>query len=375
MRIGIDASRATTTQPTGTERYSRRLINELLDMPTGHQFRLYMRERPPADAFRDVPHAAQVIIPFPRLWTHLRLSVEMVVRPPDVLFVPAHVLPLIHPRRSVVTVMDLGYLHYPETHRRLERFYLDRSTRWNAAQASRVIAISQATRDDLITRYGTDAEKIAVIYPGIDEEMARVEDVERIEQTKARYGLRARYLLYVGTLHPRKNLVRLIRAFGALLRAWPPESGETPALVLGGKKGWLYADIFDEVRRLGLQDRVVFPGYIPQADLPALLSGADLFVFPSLFEGFGFPILEAMACGVPVVTSRASCLPETAGDAALLVDPLDVEGIAHGMMQALTDANLRAQLTARGRRRAAQFTWSRCAREILDVLEAVGDLR
>jgi glycosyltransferase involved in cell wall biosynthesis len=309
-----------------------------------------------------------VVMPFPRLWTHLRLSFEMVVRPPDVLFVPAHVLPLIHPRRSVVTVMDLGYLYYPQTYRRLSRLHLDGSTRWNARRARRLVAISGATRDDLVSCYGVDPAKVTVVYPGV-EGMGRVGDAEELRGVQARHGLPPFYLLYVGTLHPRKNLVRLVRAFGLLLGSWPSTAGVPPALVLGGKKGWLYDEIFAEVRRLGLEGRVLFPGYVPQVDLPALISGASAFVFPSLFEGFGFPILEAMACDVPVVCSRASCLPEVAGDAALLVDPQDEADLAGAMARVLHDEALRTALVARGRNRAAWFTWERCARETLAVLE------
>ena len=369
MHIGIDASRATTPEPTGTEHYSWRLINELLRVSDEHRFSLYLRARPPAGHFLDVPHAEQVVMPFPRLWTHVRLSAEMLTHPPDVLFVPAHVLPLIHPRRSVVTVMDLGYKYYPQAHPRKHRLYLDRSTRWNARQARHIITISGATRDDLVRHYGTDRRKITVVYPGVDEEIVRVDDPARIQEVKSRYGLPNKYCLCVGTLHPRKNLVRLVRAFRRMLGEWLPASGDPPGLVLAGKKGWLYDEIFAEVRALGLENQVVFPGYVSQDHLPALMSGAEVFVFPSLFEGFGFPIPEAMACGVPVVTSRASCLPEVAGDAALLVDPHDESDLARALLAALTDDALRAGLIERGSRRVASFTWGRCARETLAVLE------
>jgi glycosyltransferase involved in cell wall biosynthesis len=371
MLIGIDASRAMSPEPTGTEHYSWWLINGLLSIPGEHRHRLYMRDRPPAGHFHAAPGVEQVVMPFPRLWTHLRLSAEMIARPPDVLFVPAHVLPLAHPRRSVVTVMDLGYLAYPEAHRWADRVYLDQSTRWNVRQARHIIAISGATRDDIVAHYGTDPAKITVIYPGVNEEVVRVEDAGHIQSVRLRYSLPATYLLYVGTLHPRKNLARLVRAFGTVLKTWPSTAGEPSSLVLAGKKGWLYDEIFREVRTLGLEGRVFFPGYVPQGDLPALMSGARAFVYPSFFEGFGFPILEAMACGTPVVCSRASCLPEVAGDAAWLIDPRDEADLARGMERVLSDETLRAELVERGRRRVAGFTWERCARETLAVLERV----
>ena len=372
MHIGIDASRATVADPTGTERYSWRVINELLRGSDTDRFSLYLRDEPPAGCFVAAPQVEQIVMPFPRLWTHVRLSAEMLVRTPDVLFVPAHVLPLIHPGRSVVTVMDLGYRYYPQTHPWRDRLYLDWSTRWNARQARSVITISSATRDDLIRHYGIRPNKITVVYPGIDASICREEDPGRIAQVRSHSGLPERYLLYIGTLHPRKNLARLVRAYARVLGEWPRTLGEPPGLVLAGKKGWMYDEIFAEVRSLDLSGRVVFTGYVPPEDLTPMLSGADLFVFPSLFEGFGFPVLEAMACHIPVVTSNVSSLPEVAGDAAVLVDPLDEAGMAQAILRALIDSSLRVSLVERGIERVASFTWARCGAETMAVLRQSG---
>jgi glycosyltransferase involved in cell wall biosynthesis len=314
-------------------------------------------------------------IPFPRLWTHLALSREMIAHPPDLLFVPSHVLPLAHPRRSVATVHDLGFHYYPEAHTLSQNLYLRWSTRHNARAASRVLADSEATRRDLATFYRVPPEKVEVVYPGRDESLAPVTEPAILAAIRARYGLQARYLLYVGTLHPRKNLVRLVQAFARLLgqrETLAASQADGLQLVLAGKRGWLYDEIEAEVRRLALGDRVVFTGYVPEADLPALLSGALAFVYPSLHEGFGLPLVEAMACAVPVVCSQTSSLPEVAGDAALLVDPLDVEGLAAALARVVSDAGLRQALVARGRQRAMRFSWARCARETLAVLEQVG---
>ena len=372
MLIGIDASRAVAARRTGTETYSLRLICDLIALGTGHRFRLYTNGQPPAGLFGGDRTAANVelrSIPFPRLWTHLRLSAEMAVHPPDVLFVPAHVLPLIHPRRSVVTVHDLGYLAYPEAHNPGDRRYLDWSTRWNARRAKIVIADSAATRADLIRAYGVDERKIRVIYLGRDETLVPVREAHLLAEVQARYGIAVHYLLYVGTLQPRKNLARVIEAF-ARVAAAPAFSGLQ--LVLAGKKGWLYDDLFAQVERMGLAGRVLFPGYVDDADLPALLSGALAFVFPSLYEGFGIPVLEAGACGVPVITSNTSSLPEVAGDAALLVDPHDVDAIAEAMNRLVTDEALRTELSRRGLANVQRFSWEKCARETLAVLVEAG---
>jgi len=373
MLIGIDASRATAARRTGTETYSLHLIRELLDLGQDHHVRLYFNRPPSPGLFPD--KAEQRVIPFPRLWTHLRLSWEMLTRPPDLLFVPAHVLPLIHPRRSVVTVHDLGYHYYPETHTLSQNLYLRWSTRYNARAAARVLADSEATRRDLIHYYGTPPDRIVVVYPGRDEALAPVTDPTLLAAVRARYGIPGPYLLYVGTLHPRKNLGVLLHAFAANL--FSPSAGlrslfSPLSLVLAGQKGWRSAEIFDQVRRLGLEDRVLLPGYVPDADLPALLSGALAFVFPSLYEGFGFPVLEAMACGTPVICSDASSLPEVAGDAALRVNPRQGAELAGALARLVADEGLRRELVERGFRQVQRFSWRRCAEQVLTILEEVG---
>lgn len=366
MLIGIDASRAVTAQRTGTETYSLHLIRALLNLGSGHRFRLYINGR----ANLSSPYTEVEIrsIPFPRLWTHLRLSAEMALRPPDVLFVPAHVIPLLHPAASVVTVHDLGYLHYPQSHRTWDRRYLDWSTRWSAQQAAAVLVDSAATGRDLAQAYGISAAKIHVVYLGRDESLRRVEDLDLVARTRARYNLGERYLLYVGTLQPRKNLVRVVEAFARVISQLDLSDVR---LVLAGKKGWSYDALFARVSQLGLDDRVVFPGYVADEDLPALLSGAIAFVYPSLYEGFGIPVLEAGACGVPVITSNTSSLPEVAGDAAILVDPHDVDAIADAMSRIIADEALRAELARRGLENVERFSWEKCARETLAVLEQV----
>lgn len=363
MLIGVDASRAISPHPTGTEIYSRRLIQALLELDSPHRFRLYFRAAPPIGAFE----GAQIrVLSFPRLWTHLRLSWEMARHPPDLLFVPAHVLPLLHPRISLVTVHDLGYLYFPRAHPLFQRLYLDLSTRWNARAAAHLLADSEATKADLIAHYRTSPEKVTVAYPGYDEALAPVRDPAAIAAVTARYGIAGDYFLYLGTLQPRKNLSRLIAAFASLQPETPkPET----SLVLAGRRGWLYHDLFAQVRQLGLEDRVLFPGYIAEEDKAPLLSGALAFVFPSLYEGFGLPVLEAQACGCPVIGSNASSLPEVAGDGAWLVEPTDTAGLAEAMARLAGDPVLRASLAERGLANLERFSWERCAHTVLGVFD------
>jgi glycosyltransferase involved in cell wall biosynthesis len=378
LTLGIDASRAISAQRTGTEHYSLELIKALATQaPPKLRLRLYTARPPQAG---DWPASTQVetrVIPWPRLWTHLRLAVELYQHPPDLLFVPAHVLPLYCPVPALVTVHDLGYRYYPEAHRPFDRWYLEWTTRRHTRVALHLLADSHATKEDLVRFYGADSQRITVVYLGRNETLKRVEDPTAIAAVKAKYGLNGDYLLYLGTLHPRKNLVRLLEAFHLLRQTMagpstsePGREGKTPPkLVIGGKKGWLYDEIFARGQALGLTGQVLFPGYISDEDKAALLSGALAFVFPSLYEGFGLPILEAMACGTPVLTSNVSSLPEVAGEAALLVDPHDVAEMAKGLARLGVDTELRRRLVERGFEQIKRFSWANAAKQVVDIAE------
>jgi glycosyltransferase involved in cell wall biosynthesis len=360
--IGIDASRALSAAPTGTEGYSYHLIRALLPyFDTHYQTRLYFRSAPEPDAF---PGAELCVIPFSRLWTHLRLSWEMARHAPDLLFVPAHVLPLVRPKRTLVTIHDLGYRYFPEAHPRRQRLYLEWSTRWNARVAHHILADSCATRDALVQAYGIDSAKITVVYPGCDSDLAPVRDADALAAVRGRYAIPGPYILFMGRLQPRKNLVRLIEAFARLA-----SDRSNLSLVLAGPAGWLAEPIHARVRELGLEGRVLFPGYVAETDKAALISGAQVFAYPSLYEGFGFPVLEAQACGVPLLAGTISSLPEVVGDGGLLVDPLDTSAIATGLARLLDDVDLRHDLIARGMANLQRFSWDATARTVLTVIE------
>ncbi|MEN9937081.1 MAG: hypothetical protein RLZZ387_3660 [Chloroflexota bacterium] len=368
MHIGIDISRIAVAARTGTEHYTYELLAAIARRDRATRYTLYCNRTP-----EDLPplgtNFALRPIPLPRLWTHARLSAELLRRPPDVLFVPAHVIPLGAPlarhTRAVVTVHDLGYLRFPQAHTRAQRLYLRLSTVWSARVAARVIAPSAATKEDLVRLAGVSAAKIAVVHHGVGRQgEGEIGGRRRVWEL---VGGETPYFLYVGTIQPRKNLARLIEAF-AQLSTLHPEVGAR--LVLVGKRGWLAEGIERRAAELGVADRVRFTGYVPDEELPALFAEALAFVFPSLYEGFGMPVLEAMAAGAPVLTSTTSSLPEVAGDAALLVDPEETGAIAAGLARLATEPALRAELRRRGYDRAAQFSWDRCAEETLQVLSA-----
>ncbi len=294
------------------------------------------------------------------LWEQTALP--LAARGLDLLHGLAFVAPLLAPCPTVVTVYDLSFLRTPERFRRGNRWYLHMFTRWSCHRARRIIAISQNTRRDLVTLLGLPAERIDVVTPGVAPQFRPLPPDQVAAFRRAR-GLPERFVLYVGTLQPRKNLITLLEAFARL----------TPGvkLVLAGGKGWMFAEVFARVQALGLENDVLFPGYVPDEELPLWYNAATVFVYPSLYEGFGMPPLEALACGTPAVVSNVSALPEAVGDAGVLVRPDDVDEWAQALRRLLDDAALRAELGARGRAHAARFSWERAAAETAAVYRRI----
>lgn len=380
MQIGIDASRALRSLRTGTERYALEIIRHLLALPeaANHQWRLYVDQLSPLSIFIEDALAAErqvqiCLLPERRLWTHLALGPELRQNPPDVFFVPAHVLPFALPNEtlppSVVTIHDVGHRFFPEAHTQFQRIYLEVSTRWAIRTATRIIAVSQATAADLQRIYQARPARIAVIHEATVPPKAL--SSPEPSDLQLRYAMVRPYLLYVGTIQPRKNLHRLVDAYAHLVT-----TQQVPwDLVLAGGGGHMNQPLLAQAIRHGVGERVHLPGYIPEADLPALYRGALGFCFPSLFEGFGLPVLEAQSYGVPVMAANNSALPEIAGDAALLVDPTDVEAIADAMLQLSSDEALRQRLIQAGYENVNRFSWEKAARETLAVLIAAAEER
>ena len=262
---------------------------------------------------------------------------------------------------TVLTVHDLIFRRYPAHHKRLNRWYLNATMPLYCRRAGHIIAVSEQSKRDLIAAYGISPAKITVIYEAADTRF-RPQPPETVAAIRERYGLPDRYMLFVGTIEPRKNLGRVLAAFEQL-----HAEGLTDALVIVGKRGWLYDNFFARLESSPAKSAVIFPGFVPDADLPAVYAGAQALAFPSEFEGFGLPVLEAMACGTPVVCSNTSSLPEVAGEAAVLVDPLDLEALTAGLRRILTNPDLACDLRVRGLAQAARFSWERAAKETLAV--------
>jgi glycosyltransferase involved in cell wall biosynthesis len=286
----------------------------------------------------------------------------------DLLHALAFVAPLATPCPFVVTIYDLSFLRYPEAFRPFNRWYLTQFTAHSVKRARAVIAISESTRQDVIDLLGAPPERVHTVYCGTDQKFQPLPATE-IQAFKAARQLPDTFILYLGTLEPRKNVDGLIRAYAS----WREREPDAPPLIVAGGKGWYYNQIFELVESLNLTETIRFPGYIPQEELPLWYNATSLFVYPSHFEGFGLPVLEAMACGAPVITSTVSSLPEVAGreGAARLVSPTDDEALAQAMAELMAQADLRASMSERGLVQAAKFRWEKTARETVAIYQKV----
>lgn len=267
----------------------------------------------------------------------------------DLLHSMAFVTPILTNIPTIVTVYDLSFIHYPEKFPLLQRLYLQTQTARSVNQAQRVITISEATRQDLCQYFDMPIEKSHVVFPGVDSHFRPIPE-ETVDAFRKKNNLRRPFLLHVGTLQPRKNIPILLQALAALKK---PDVD----LILAGGKGWFYDEIFSQVQELGLNNRVHFTGYVRDEELPFWYNAAKVLVFPSVYEGFGMPIIEAMACGTPVIAARSSSIPEAGGEAALYFDPHDVEMLTHQLANLFEDENLQIEMRQSGFAQARKFSW------------------
>ncbi len=373
-RIGIDYTSA-VRQHAGIGRYTRGLIGALAEVDRAREYVLFSagsEEEPRAWPInfsrRALPlsdrHMAIV-------WQRLRLPlpVELVTGRIDLFHSPDFVLPPVWRARTALTVHDLSFLRLPECSSPHLLAYLMSAVPRSIARADVLLADSESTRRDLIELLDVPEDRVFVVYAGVEGRF-RPDPAPDDAARRERHALRRPYILGVGTLQPRKNYARLIRAFHILVQ----EHGVPHDLVIAGGRGWLYDDVFAAIAELGLEERVRVLGFVDDNDLPALYRGADVFAFPSLYEGFGIPVLEAMGCGTPVVTSNVSSLPEVAGDAALQIPPDDVDALADALWRSIGDTALRESHRTRGFERVARFTWRRAAEDLIGIYARVAPL-
>jgi glycosyltransferase involved in cell wall biosynthesis len=376
MVVGIDASRAFQKSRTGIEEYSYQVIRHLREPLKNESVVLFcnpaVNGRPdPASSGADfeLPEKWRIKnLRAPIFWTQIRLSLEMLFGRPDALFVPAHTVPFIHPANTIVTIHGLEYEFCPKAYSFFERLYMRWSIRKSCKWAKKIIAVSKNTKRDLMTLYGVPEEKIEVVYEGISPK-ARLfpskSSALGIPQSQAL----SKFLLFVGRLEERKNIIGIIDAFEIL-----KEKRNLPhKLVLAGKFGYGGESIKYKVESSKYKDDIVLPGYVSDEEKWQLLENADVFLFPTLYEGFGLPILEAQAAGTPVVTSNISSMPEIAGGGAILVDPKDPSAIAEATHKLVADESRKNDIIEKGRENVKRFSWEKCAEEMAQVLMVMND--
>ncbi|MCH7837091.1 MAG: glycosyltransferase family 4 protein [Chloroflexi bacterium] len=369
MRIAVDGS-AIPRQMAGAGVYTYQLVRALAETAGAHQLTVFARpglfdELAAQQPRLQVVHIDQSSRVARLAWEQARLPSLLRRHEIDLLHSPHHHTPLATRRPRVVTFHDVTFLVLPERYTTARRLYMATVTRAAARVADTIITPSQTIRRDVIDRLGVPDERVVTIPDAAGPQYVPIEDESVLDRLRQQYQLPNRYILSIGSLEPGKNRGRLIQAYAGL-----EDAGVDCPLVVAGLPAWRYEGDYEQARRLG-QGQVRFLGYVPDGDLPALYSAATLLAFPSLYEGFGLPVLEAMSCGTPVVTANVAATAEIAGDAALLVDPRNVGALAEAMGRLLSDDALRADLRARGLERAKQFSWQRTARETLSVYESV----
>lgn len=367
MLIGIDGNEANVKKRVGVGEYGYQLLKQLFKLQApDKRFQIYLKRKPLSDLPLETEGWCYQVFGPKKFWTQLALPWRLYRDRdrPDVFFTPTHYGPRFCPVPSVVSIMDLAFLKFPQTFKKKDLVQLRSWGTYSVKKAAKILTISEASKNDIIEHYQVPERKIVVTYPG-KREMTTPKKKTMPRAVKKKYQIGGDYILYVGTLQPRKNLERLIEAFGRVRKG-----GLDLFLVIAGKKGWLYDEIFEKVKEEGLEERVIFTGYVPDEDLPALYQAARCFVLVSLYEGFGIPVLEALSLGCPVVISNVSSLPEVGGEAAIKVDPESVADIARGITEALSlSPQKRQKLIEEGKKQAQKFSWEKCARETLKVLE------
>ncbi|HBB36907.1 MAG: glycosyl transferase, group 1 [Candidatus Moranbacteria bacterium GW2011_GWC1_45_18] len=371
MIIGIDASRAFQKNKTGIEEYSYQAIKHLRDFLKEHEVVLYCNPAINIKPDFSIPEKWKIKnLRAPIFWTQARLSLEMIFHPVDVLFIPAHTVPLIHPRNTIVTIHGLEYEFCPEAYSFWQRFYMRRVIKNSCRWAEKIIAVSENTKRDLVKLYGVNEEKVEVMYEGISSKARQVGQspafpfLEQSSRNSSKPDF-SKYFLFVGRLEERKNICGIVEAFEIL-----KEKYNLPhKLVLAGKFGYGKSEIRNKIENSRYKDDIILPGYISDEEKFELMKKAEVFLFPTFYEGFGLPILEAQSVGTPVVTSNISSMPEVAGDGSVLADPKDPNAIAEAVYKLVSDESHKNDIIKKGLENAKRFSWKKCAGEISIVLQ------
>jgi glycosyltransferase involved in cell wall biosynthesis len=362
---------------TGIGWYTQKLLKQLNSNEIifeGHGFNFLNRNNIQNDLanlkFKNKINSLMPYGIYRRIWHYLPISYNALFDSnADIFHFFNYIVPPKIKGKVIVTVYDMVYKLYPETMTKRNYKRLDKELKRSVDRADKIITISENSKNEIIKFLNVDATKIEIVYPGIDRiNYTKKYSNDEINKVKKKYKLPSKYILYLGTLEPRKNIVRIIESYSKL----KTQINEQIYLVIAGKKGWMYEEIFKKVESLGLENDVIFTGYVDEIDKHLLYKMSEVFVFPSLYEGFGMPVLEAMAAGVPVITSNTSALPEVVGDAGILINPNDVEELANAMKKVLEDKDLKQKLIKKGLTQSLKFSWEKSARKLLEIYKEVG---
>lgn len=374
MRIGINGYEAVVPRfgfnkksglpnRVGSSEFCFRLLNNLAKVDKKNEYFIYLPKTPTSDMPRESKRWNYVVFSG-KLWTFLGLSKKLLENKNkiDVFFSPTHYLPFYTGKPSVISIMDVSYLHFQNLFKKKDLYQLKLWGGYSLRKSDKIITISESSKNDIIKAYGVSEKKVAVVYPGIKKGSSIEYSVLSMDKLMEKYGIKGNYILFVGTLQPRKNIEKLIEALAIT-------KNKKLELVIVGKKGWMYEAILDAPNKYEVSDRVKFMDNIGDEDLPLFYKNAVCFVLPSLYEGFGLPILEAMQYGCPVLASNVSSLPEAGGDAAIYFDPQNSEDIAEKIDKVASDEKLRKEMIQKGHEQVKKFSWEKTARETLSVLE------
>lgn len=375
MKIAIDGYEANVPQRLGSSKVAFELLKQFAK-DKKNEYTVFLPSQPLPDLPPENKGWEYKILKPKKLWTRIALPIALYFgrKKFDLVFSPTHYIPRFSPVKRVATIFDLSFLHLPQTFTKKDLWQLSNWTKFSALNADHLITISDFSKKDIIEKYGVDKNKITVAYPGYDKNKFKNQSAKfKVEDVKEKYKTGDTYIIYIGTVQPRKNLDRLIEAFARVSK----DTKNAKLVVVGksggeGRGGWMYQETLQLPRKLRIADRVEFCGFVPLDDLPPLLAGAKGFILPSLWEGFGIPAVEAMACGTPVIVSNVSSLPEVVGSAGLLIDPYSIDQIEQAIRLVFSDNKLREKYSKMGVKQAGKFSWEKMAKTILKVFERIG---
>ncbi|MEK7502233.1 MAG: glycosyltransferase family 1 protein [Patescibacteria group bacterium] len=366
-RFGFD-KKTELPNRVGSGEFCFQLLNTLAKIDKKNEYFIYLPKAPTSDIPKESKNWHYEVVKGRTLWTLVALSKKLFFDKEkiDVFFSPTHYLPFFVGKRSVISILDVSYLRFPELFKKRDLYQLKLWGGYSIKKAKKIITISNSSRNDIIKEYGVSGKKVIVVYPGIKSETNLKFKMQNSKLLEEKFDIKGEYILFVGTLQPRKNIEKLIEALTIV-------KNKNLELVIVGKKGWMYEDILSAPIKYKVSDRVKFLDNVNDEDLPSFYKNADCFVLPSLYEGFGLPILEAMQYGCPVLASNVSSLPEAGGDAAIYFDPQNTEDIAEKIDKVTSDEKFRTEMIQKGYEQVKKFSWEKTARETLKVLEELGN--